>query len=94
MRHTLKNRPSKLEKRSVPSKVEVLWVDIDRGEHASLSEQAPSRERSTVKPGDRPGVVHCRQRPLFQYQHLYFWKRSPETAEPMTRLVQFGELRL
>ena len=32
MRRTLKTRLTRLEKRSAAPKVEVLWVDVDRGE--------------------------------------------------------------
>ena len=32
MRRTLKTRLARLEKQSVSPKVEVLWVDVDRGE--------------------------------------------------------------
>ena len=32
VRRTLKNRLAKLEKQSASPKVEVLWVDVDRGE--------------------------------------------------------------
>ena len=32
MRRTLKTRLARLEKQSVAPKLEVLWVDVDRGE--------------------------------------------------------------
>jgi hypothetical protein len=32
VRPTLKNRLAKLEKRSAAPRIDVLWVDIDRGE--------------------------------------------------------------
>ena len=32
MRRTLKNRLAKLEKRSAAPRMEVLWVNVDRGE--------------------------------------------------------------
>ena len=32
MRRTLKNRLAKLEKHSAAPRIDVLWVDIDRGE--------------------------------------------------------------
>jgi hypothetical protein len=32
VRHTLKTRLTRLEKQSLAPKMEVLWVDVDRGE--------------------------------------------------------------
>ena len=48
MRRTLKARLSKLEKQSAAPRIDVLWVDIDRGEthegviKAKYGEQVPS----------------------------------------------------
>ena len=55
VRRTLKNRLAKLEKQSASPKVEVLWVDVDRGEtHEGVLK---ARYGDQVPPGVEPITV-------------------------------------
>ena len=55
MRRTLKARLSKLEKRSAAPRIDVLWVDIDRGEtHEGVIK---ARYGDQIPPGAKPVTV-------------------------------------
>jgi hypothetical protein len=55
VRRTLKTRLTRLEKQSVSPKVEVLWVDVDRGEtHEGVIK---ARYGDQIPPGVEPITV-------------------------------------
>ena len=55
MRRTLKARLSKLEKQSAAPRIDVLWVDIDRGEtHEGVIK---AKYGDQIPPGVEPATV-------------------------------------